>query len=198
MTQTASNYERIDGDKYFTPAWVTEALLTVERFNGGIWDPAAGAGHIINALPPETLAFGSDISPDAAGIKEADFFDAKVSLWPNIVANPPYGKGARLAVKFLDHALMLTESHGGKVAMLLKVGFDSAPGRRRLFAEHPAFAAEYRLTKRIHWANLPTKLDKHGRVVGSTEHHSWLVWDWRKRGGQAVKGYLPVNVGRRA
>jgi hypothetical protein len=193
MSQAPSTYERIDGDKYFTPHWVTEALLSVETFAGGIWDPAAGAGDILAALPPGMLCHGSDIAPDAPQITAIDFFDVKTGIWPNIVGNPPYGTGSRLAVKFIDHALKLTEPLGGKVAMLLKVGFDSAPGRRRLFADHPAFAAEYRITKRIHWANIEVKLDAKGRPVPPTEHHSWLIWDWRKRGGAAVKGYLPLH-----
>lgn len=70
--------------------------------------------------------------------------------------------------------------------MLLKVGFDSAKGRRHLFADHPAFAVEYRLTERIRWANLEQS------AAGPTENHSWYVWDWRKRPGPAVKGYLPL------
>lgn len=194
MTQTASNYERLAGDKYFTPGWVTESLLSVESFVGGVWDPAAGQGHILAALPPGMPSYGSDISPDADHIKAVDFFDVRAgTIWPNVCANPPYGVQSRLAVRFIEHALHLTQPLGGKVAMLLKVGFDSAPGRRRLFADHPAFAAEYRITRRIHWANIPVKLDAKGRPTGPTEHHSWFLWDWRKRGGAAVKGYLPIE-----
>lgn len=186
MTVAPSQYERVSGEKYFTPIWVTEALLSVETFAGGIWDPFAGDGRILAALPPGMPSYGSDIAPDADGIKALDFFDVKAgSVWPNIVSNPPYGVGSRLAVRCIEHSLELTRPLGGKVAMLLKVGFDSAGGRRHLFADHPAFAAEYRLTKRIRWTNFVQS------EAGPTENHSWLLWDWRKRGGPAVKGYLP-------
>lgn len=187
MTVAPSKYDRVAGEKYFTPIWVTQALLSAEEFTGGIWDPFAGDGRILAALPPEMSAYGSDIAPDAGWIKAIDFFDVKGgSVWPNIVSNPPYGAGSRLAVRCIEHALELTRPLGGKVAMLLKVGFDSAGGRRNLFADHHAFAAEYRLTKRIRWTNFVQS------AAGPTENHSWFIWDWRKRGGPAVKGYLPL------
>jgi hypothetical protein len=188
MSVTPSQYERIAGEKYFTPIWVTEALLSVETFTGGIWDPFAGDGRILAALPPDMPSFGSDIAPDADGIMAMDFFDMKAgAVWSNIVSNPPYGKQSRLAVRCIEHALDLTQPLGGKVAMLLKVGFDSASGRRHLFADHPAFAAEYRLTRRIRWTNFEQK------EAGPTENHSWMVWDWRSRGGPPVKAYLPLH-----
>jgi hypothetical protein len=186
MSVSASNYARIDGDKYFTPAWVTEALLSVERF-AQVWDPAGGDGGIITAMPANIRCWASDIAPDSEYVVERDFFDCPDAGGYDIITNPPYGIQSRLAVRFIEHALALTERHGGKVAMLLKVGFDSAGGRRHLFADHPAFAAEYRLTKRIRWTNLPQS------DAGPTENHSWMVWDWRHRGGPAVKGYLPLK-----
>jgi hypothetical protein len=186
MSQGPSRYARVNLDKYFTPRWVTEALLSVESFSGGMWDPAAGAGHMLEVFPEPS--YGSDLAPDAPHIKAVDFFDVKGgSSWPNIVTNPPYGIASRRAVRFIEHALGLTEPLGGKVAMLLKVGFDSAHGRRQIFGDHPAFAAEYRLTRRIRWVNLEQS------SAGPTENHSWFIWDWRKRGGPAVKGYLPIE-----
>lgn len=192
MTVANSNYDRMAGDKYFTPAWTTEALMSVETFNR-VWDPAGGDGGIIAALPATIISRASDIAPDSDYVSRCDFFDVADADDFDIVTNPPYGPGSRLAVRFIEHALALTQRHGGKVAMLLKVGFDSAPGRVRLFRDHPAFAAEYRVTKRISWANLPPKFDAKGNLVGPTEHHSWMIWDWRKRQGPAVKGYLPLQ-----
>src|SRR5690606_35263260 len=62
MTQAASSYARIEGDKYFTPTWVTEALLSVEHFEGRACDPAAGAGHIVDACIAGGLdAYGFDL-----------------------------------------------------------------------------------------------------------------------------------------
>lgn len=184
MSVAASQYERVANEKYYTPAWVTEALFSVERF-GRVFDPAGGDGAIINAVPSGKAARAIDIAPDSPRVDLGDFFDVQtLDMW-DIITNPPYGVQSRLAVRFVEHALAITEPFGGKVAMLLKVGFDSAAGRRPLFADHPAFAAEHRLTRRIRWTNFEQK------DAGPTENHSWFVWDWRKRGGPAVKGYLP-------
>lgn len=184
MTVANSAYERIAGEKYFTPAWVTLALLSVETF-GRVWDPGAGAGNIVDAIPG---AWGSDVEPDAPHIIERDFFTCQDGGGHDIITNPPYGTQSRLAVRFIERALALTQPHGGKVAMLLKVGFDSADGRRNLFETHPAFAVEYRLTKRIRWTNFEQK------DSGPTENHSWFLWDWRKRlGTPAIKSYLPLK-----
>lgn len=186
MSVSASQYERVANEKYYTPAWVTQALFSVERFDR-VFDPAGGDAAIINAVPGGMAARAIDIAPDSPRVDEGDFFDVhKLDMW-DIITNPPYGVQSRLAVRFIEHALALTEPFGGKVAMLLKVGFDSADGRRHLFDEPPAFAAEYRLTRRIRWSNLPQS------DAGPTENHSWFVWDWRKRSGPAVKAYLPLR-----
>lgn len=184
MTVGASQYDRIEHEKYFTPAWVTKALFSVERFSK-VCDPAGGDGAILKAIPDGHMKWAADIAPDDPWVVERDFFDCTDLDGFDVITNPPYGKGSRLAVRFIEHALQLTERHQGKVAMLLKVGFDSASGRNHLFRDHPAFAAEHRLTRRIRWTNFEHK------AAGPTENHSWFVWDWRKRGGPAVKGYLP-------
>lgn len=187
MTQASSSYARVEGDKYFTPAWVTNALLDVEHFEGRACDPAAGAGHIVDACLARGLdTYGVDLKPDAPHIMgPIDFLTMDGSL-ASIITNPPYGLQSRLAVQFIEHALELTKKRGGKVAMLLKVGFDSAKGRRHLFADHPAFAVEYRLTERIRWANLEQS------SAGPTENHSWFLWSWAKDpAAYPIKRYLP-------
>lgn len=191
MSQKPSGFDRVSGDKYYTPAWVTEALRQVEYFTGLVWDPCAGAGHIVDVFDE---AIGSDLEPGRPDIITRDFFEFSPGelAVQHIVSNLPYGTGGRLAVKMIRHALAHTERSGGKMAMLLRVDFDSANGRRELFAEHPAFAAKYALTRRIHWANLPVKLDQYGRPVHPTENHAWYVWDWQKRRDAArTYGYLP-------
>jgi hypothetical protein len=189
VSQGASGYDRIEGDRYYTPAWVTEALLSVEKFHGGTIDPAAGAGHIVDAFTAFGLSIeGTDIDPDAIHVRgPLDYLSAVPGLsLHNIVTNPPYGKGGRLAVSFIEKALADTEAAGGKVAMLLRIDFDSANGRRKVFGDHPAFAAKYALTKRIRWANLPQS------DSGPTDNHAWFVWDWsRRRDSARAYGYLP-------
>lgn len=190
MSQAASGYDRIPGDRYYTPLWVVEALQSVEQFDGVVWDPAAGAGHIVDCFPE---SFGTDIAPDRDDIKDRDFLTIHPE-WNHgarhIVTNPPYGKGGRLAVEFISYALLLTKPRlqraGGKVAMLLRVDFDSANTRRAIFKDHPAFSAKYTLTRRIRWANLEQT------ASGPTDNHAWFVWDWGKqRARHRIYDYLP-------
>jgi hypothetical protein len=188
MSQAASAYDRLDGDRYYTPAWVTEALLDVESFDGPTVDPAAGAGHIVDAFTARGLTMeGADIRPDAIHVHgPLDYLTAVPGTVRNIVTNPPYGPGGRLAVTFIKKALIDTELAGGKVAMLLRVDFDSAHGRREIFGDHPAFKAKYVLTRRIRWANLEQK------ASGPTENHAWFVWSWGQRfSPRPTLGYLP-------
>ncbi len=110
----------------------------------------------------------------------------------NFVTNVPYGHQGRLAVKFIKHLLALTEGLGGKVAVLLRVDFDSARGRTSIFRDHPAFAAKYCLNERVRWANLPLVYDEKGRLVEPSDNHAWFVWDWSKRRDTTrAYGYLP-------
>jgi predicted RNA methylase len=188
VSQKPSDYERIEGDRYYTPAWPVAALCTVEAFHGEVIDPAAGSGLMVQTLQNYVIGpvAGYDISPDPVlangvkGIGVQDFLAPPLLVTKNIITNPPYGGRGSLAVKFIKRALEATRLERGKVAMLLRVDFDSAGGRTPIFGDHPAFAAKYTLTRRIHWANLPLKYDEKGRVVGATENHAWFVWDWKR------------------
>jgi hypothetical protein len=188
MSQRHSEYELLPGDCYYTPAWVTEALLSAEDFPEPIWEPACGAGHITRIFERRGILYdSSDLM--AGGL---DFLSAeKGDCWDynSIITNPPYSHG--LAGKFVRHALELTfpehftdTSECGKVAMLLPLAWDSAKGRRDLFKDHPAFKAKYILTKRIRWENLEQKKN------GPSQNHAWYVWDW-KHSGPPTLGYLP-------
>jgi predicted RNA methylase len=201
VTESASGYERQDLEKYFTPAWVTQALCSAVAFKGIVYDPACGAGHIIEAMRAiDVPCDGNDISPDEREDGQSmgtgqDFFawdgTDLVGRHPyhSIVTNPPFGSGGRLAVSFIERALALTEPYLGTVAMLLRVDFDSAGGRRRLFSDHPAFAAKFVLTKRIRWANLPQS------AAGPTQNHAWFVWQWAKDPETAPTiSYLPRSA----
>ncbi len=191
MSQSASNYARIEGDRYYTPAWVTQALIGAVTFDGMVLDPAAGAGNIVDAFTAcGQLAEGTDIAPDAIHVRgPLDYLTAVANDVRNIVTNPPYGRGGRTAVAFIAKALADTEKSRGKVAMLLRVDFDSASGRRHIFGDHPAFAGKFILTRRIRWANLEQK------ASGPTENHAWFLWDWSPRFSPVPSlGYLHTGA----
>ncbi len=181
MSQKHSGYELVPGDNYHTPAWVTEALLSVEIFDAPIWEPAAGAWHMVHPIADfydSTNVVPTDID------EGADFFSYNTPALgaKSIITNPPYSNG--LAEKFVRHALDLMEMVEGKIAMLLPLAWDSAKGRRNLFKDNPAFKAKYTLTKRIRWENLEQKAN------GPSQNHAWYVWDWNNS-NLPLAGYLP-------
>lgn len=183
-----SGRERNQHEKYYTPAWVTEALLEAEAFPGLILEPAAGDGGIAKVAARRGYeVWGGDIAPETPEIVQADFLSPEYpGEWEgSIITNPPFGARGKLAEQFIEKALEMTRPHGGKVAMLLRVDFDSAKTRRHLFADHPAFTRKYVLTKRILWSNLVHTSDE------PKKNHAWFVWDWDHWGGPASMGYLP-------
>ena len=185
MSQRHSGREKIPNDLFCTPAWVTEALLNVEEFPRPFWEPASGEGHISKILgqlcTASDLATGTDFLTCGA---MPHICCKNMEAWQtrSIITNPPYSNG--LAERFVRHALNLTEPVKGKVAMLLPLAFDSAKGRRDLFADHPAFKAKYTLTRRIRWENLE-------QTSSPSMNHAWFVWDWSDPPAVPECGYLP-------
>ena len=109
---------RADFEFYPTPPEATRALLSVETFDGSIWEPACGQGHIAKVLVAaghEVVA--TDLVDWGYGTPGRDFLAEPAALATHIVTNPPYGNG--LADAFVGHALKLTANTRGKVAMLL-------------------------------------------------------------------------------
>lgn len=187
--QRISGYAPMENDKFITPAWVTEALLTSEQFPLPIWEPACATGIMIDVLNkhykddyPIDACTGTDIAGEWA-IAHSFLSIEDIGSDRSIITNPPYSNG--MAEKFLRHAVNLTKDVNGKVAMLLPINFDAAKTRRDLFAEHPAFIAKYILTDRIRWENLD-------QVSSPSTNHAWFVFDWDEATGHPpILGYLP-------
>lgn len=121
---------------YPTPPEATRALLAAERFDGSVWEPACGEGHIAKVLQEsrhEVVA--TDLVDYGYGLSGRDFLVERVSLARNIITNPPYGRG--LADAFCKHAIDLTRETGGKVAMLVAVKSLCHPTRTPFFEKHP-------------------------------------------------------------
>ncbi|NJO34841.1 MAG: hypothetical protein HC869_18695, partial [Rhodospirillales bacterium] len=157
---------------YPTPPAATRALLSAESFDGSIWEPACGQGHISKVL----VATGHQVvSTDlvAYGYGEAgrDFLAEPEPLAKHIVTNPPYGRG--LADAFVKHALNLTKATGGKVAMLLTMNSLCHPLRHDLFTESSPTAV-YCLDKCECWP-----AGNAGRATASltAQRYCWMVWE---------------------
>jgi hypothetical protein len=169
---------RNEHDFYPTPPSATEALLSVERFNGEIWECACGDGAISKVLE----AYGykvrsSDLVDRGYGLSPVDFLRItnKKSV-ANVVTNPPYS----LAEEFVRMALDVSSN---KVAMLLKLTFLESEKRRRMFESTPL--------ARVHVFSKRLTLMRNGAVAGSGGMiaFAWFVWEHRYTGRPQI-GWL--------
>lgn len=202
MAQRESGYARIERDAYMTPPWATDVLaadlvqlgmLPRRDAAGGplpIWEPAAGSGQMSGALAAAGFeVYCSDIEPEAKGFRH-DFLrdDPPVILPPPgaIITNPPYNR----ADDFVARAVDIMAPRRGLVAMLLKLDWDSAIGRRRWFADCRHFARKLVLLDRITWfERMPEPGEKE---QGPSENHAWFIWDFARASASGSIGYAAM------
>jgi hypothetical protein len=106
----AHSWTRAEADFYVEPRWCSSRLFDVEPFNGTIWDPACGLGHIVDSAGIH--GYETAYSDIRTAIPR-DFFRENQSC-DNIVTNPPFN----LAEKFFYHSVGLAR---GKIAMIFPV-----------------------------------------------------------------------------
>ena len=156
-------------DFYPTPKRGIDALLSVEKFDGPIWEPACGDGAISEVLKASGYHVQStDLVARGYGVSGVDFLMEYTPQAPNIVTNPPF----KLAVPFVRKSLQLTT---GKVAMLLKIAFLEGVERSKLFAESP-LARVHVFSQRL--AFVPGGSTS-ARVLdgGGMMAFAWFVWE---------------------
>lgn len=163
-------------DLYPTPSQVTRALLSVERFPGGIWEPCAGRGDMAavlraagNTVRASTIEEGrwDKHAPKHRVEGDVDFLRQEEASHPNIVTNPPF----RHAEEIVRHAIDLKPA---KVAMLLNLKWLGSVGRARgIFVETPP-ARVHVIADRV--SMFPADWD--GPRGTSTETMAWFVWEW--------------------
>lgn len=152
-------------DFYETPKVAVEALLSVERFEGAIWEPACGAGAIVRVLEAaghEVVA--TDLVERGVGTARVDFLMEQRLLAPNICTNPPY----KLADEFARKALDLGAA---KTAMLLRLVWLAGQRRRSLVASCArvwVFSARLPRMHRGDWEG--------PRIVSSSVDFAWFIW----------------------
>ncbi len=178
-----ANYDgdREKDDFYATPPASTKALLSVECFDGAIWEPACGDGAISRVLQEAGYSvISSDLVNRGHGENRIDFLMEYQPRAPNIVTNPPF----KLASQFVRNALRLTT---GKVAMLLKVGFLEGVERGDLYDAHP-FARLWVFRKRQTFLkNGDESVTMNG--AGGMIAYGWFIWD-RSHTGKPTLGWI--------
>lgn len=184
-----SGYEREGQDFYATPAWVTEALLSHVTFRGPIWEPCCGTGAMTRVLESHGHdVHSTDIMDRGFGTAGIDFLKCETvpAGCRSIVTNPPYGETGTQAGQsrspnamrnFLRHALMLTESVQGQLALLVRLQWIAGQRVAEQMSAAP-FASVIVLTHRIRWFDMGEKTN-HGQ-----HHHAWVVFDHAHPKGQ--------------
>ncbi len=162
---------RLPNEFYPTPPEATRALLSVETFEGSIWEPACGEG----AIAKELVAAGhtvisTDLVDYGFGIPRVDFLKEIRPRARHIVTNPPYGSG--LADAFITRSLDFVRDTRGTVAMLLNLASLAHRTRTRWWQEHPP-ARLYAIDDIVCWPEhrygpAPSYFSKH--------RYFWAVW----------------------
>ena len=185
-----SGYDRKGRDFYATPAWVTEGLLSHVRFRGPIWEPCCGDGAMSSVLEAHRYkVVSTDIADHGFGTPGVDFLTCRKMPkgCRSLVTNPPYGdtgshKGqARSPVAMLDflrHALALTASVQGQLALLVRLQWLAGRRAADVLSAGP-FAATVILTQRIQW------FDRGPDTKPAQHHHAWVVFDYARPAGSS-------------
>ena len=162
---------RIPNEYYPTPPEATRALLSVERFDASIWEPACGEGAIARELSDAGHAVvATDLVEYGYGTPRVDFLKETRARAKHIVTNPPYGSG--LADAFITKSLAFAAETRGTVAMLLNLASLAHRTRTEWWRQHPP-ARLYAIDDIVCWPEhrygpAPAHFTKH--------RYFWAVW----------------------
>lgn len=173
----ASNHveeERQHLDFYATHPCAAIALMMVEKFDGLIWEPAAGNGHLAKELRKKYTVFCSYIVKRDFPCLEFDFLNLNYlstkNISVNIVTNPPYS----LAQEFIETSLRMI-ADGYKVCMFLKLTFCEGKKRGLFFKKYPPKRI-YVFSSRVAVAK-NGDFDLYAKSGGSAICYAWFVWE---------------------
>jgi len=170
-------------DFYPTPQEMTEALLSVEKFTGGIWEPACGDGAMSRVLLAAGYnVFSSDLIDRGYGLGGVDFLKSSRARNFNVVTNPPY----KLIEPFIHRSL---ENASRKVALLGRLALLEGQGRRETIWNQTPLARVWVFSKRIACVKpgdpeYGTKGGKGGMIA-----YAWFVWD-HEHVGKPTLGWI--------
>jgi hypothetical protein len=166
--------DRQRDDFYATPAPATLSLLEVEYFEGGIYEPCCGQGHMSKVLEQAGYEVESTDLVDRGYGKTGIDFLMEIAKRDNVVTNPPYGN---LALPMARHCQQIARN---KTALLLKLNFLAGQARRKFFDEHPP-ARVWVFSRRVN-------LMKDGIQYknGGMMDLAWYVWETGYKGPTTV------------
>jgi hypothetical protein len=175
-------------DFYRTPSDCVRSLLSVEQFEGPIWEPACGDGAISRVLLADGhRVVSTDLIDRGYGEHGVDFLASTSLRAPTIVTNPPFLH----ADEFVHHAIRLGAV---KTAMLLRLGFLSGEKRRLSLWEKIPISKVWIFSHRpTLWDGSDDKPDGGRGCID----YAWFVWDGRRPPeppGWLGKASLPAGL----
>lgn len=169
-----ANRER--DDFYPTPAAGTRALLSVERFDGCIWECACGDGAISKELEAAGYTvISTDLIDRGYGAGGVDFLLDFQTAAPNIITNPPF----KHAEEFVRHALARATR---KVAMLCRLAWLEGIERKALFERTP-LARIWVFSRRLAMLRGGAAMQQGG---GGMIAFAWYVWEHGHSGPPSI------------
>jgi len=168
MTGSNVDGSRERDDFYPTPPELTQALLSVERFDCGVWEPACGDGAVSREF--EAAGYGvvsTDLVDRGYGQSRRDFLfeTAMPADCMHIVTNPPF----KLGEQFWERACSLAP---GKVAFLCRLTWLESVKRAALFSRYPL--------ARVWICPWRPKLQR-GRLATEADNAGMLAFAWYVR-----------------
>lgn len=168
-------------DFHVTPPEGTRALLSVEEFEGSIWEPACGDGAISKVLKDAGyLVFSTDLVDRGFGSGGIDFLLPMHQRADNIITNPPF----KHMQEFVELGL---ERSRHKLALLARLAFLEGMKRKPMFESTP-LARVWVFSKRlaIPRAGYDTSVKQNGMIA-----FAWFVWDHSHEGPPTLGWILP-------
>jgi hypothetical protein len=164
-------------DPFNTPPEAIEALLNVEEFPGGVWEPACGCGNISKVLIAHRYPVTStDLYDYGYGVPGIDFLRTTKRLRSSIVTNPPYS----LTREFMEHAMDLRIK---KLALLMRLQYLEGGWRARFYQSSHltrVWVFSYRIGFAIKGADVPVR-----KMIA----YAWYIWE-RGYQGLPTLGWL--------
>lgn len=177
--QTDDPENREEHDFYPTHPSATRALLSVETFDGPIWEPACGEGDLSRVLIDAGYdVVSTDLVDRGYGEAPVDFLRQFRSRAPNVVTNPPF----KHAMAFTNCAL---QHSTGKVAMFLRLAFLEGQRRGPWFQRTP-LRRVWVMSSRVPMQRSRIATDDD---TGGVLAFAWFVWEHGYQGEPTI-GWL--------
>ena len=187
MIPAKYDYPRPEKDWFTEAQWATHVLFDTVHFRGGILDPCAGSGNVLEvARARGHTALGGDIAGprrelDGLRVARLDFRKWGRAVTDNVITNPPY----EFLPEVIECALQAARH---KVAVFTEIIFLSSQGR------HDCFNKQWPVTQIIHICKrVPLGAGKCTipRTAGR-KLHCWIVFDHFHKGAPTTHWAMPT------